>query len=260
MVNSGIFLSGLDTKVISPRIICLEEALSTNLVAKRLIDDGGSEGIIVIADRQVNGRGRHGRRWYSPLGGLYLSIVLQPPAGAASSPLLGIMLANAAVSALEETARLQARLKWPNDLLVNGKKLGGILSELVPTTKGRLVAILGIGINISSQILDFPDRLRNTMTTIAEESHVVPTREVLASSIINNADSQLQEVYETRAFDSILMNYAEICETLGRDVMVRLSTENLRGTAVEIDASGGLIVKNRDGQHLVSAGEVIHLR
>ncbi|NHJ12988.1 MAG: biotin--[acetyl-CoA-carboxylase] ligase [Candidatus Thorarchaeota archaeon] len=260
MVDSEALLSALNTHIISPRITYLEEVHSTNLMAKDMVRDGGGEGIVVIADRQVGGRGRHGRRWYSPSGGLYLSIVLKPPLGDSSSPFLGIMLANAALRALEESSMIKAHLKWPNDLLVNERKIGGILGELVVSEGGDALAILGIGINTSFNDSDLPEALRISATTIAKESKIVPTQEDLASQIINNIDQQLREVRERQALDFILKEYRKNCTTLGRAVLVELPAGTLNGIAVDIDNNGMLVVENGDGQHLVSAGDVIHLR
>ena len=260
MEDSEVLLRTLKTRMLSPQITYLDETESTNLVARTMVENGGGEGIIVIARRQTGGLGRHNRKWFSPVGGLYLSIVLTPPFGATSSPLLGIIMANAAIRALERVASIRAWIKWPNDLFVNDRKLGGIRGELVRTIQEDLLAIVGIGINVSSRISDFPDEFRSKTTTIAKESDSVPGYELLAGQIINGVDRILQEIYGTRSFESTINYYRQNCFTIGTGVQDELSSGIIEGVALDVDDTGQLIVKTEDGIHLISAGEVIHLK
>lgn len=259
MVDCDKILNKLDTKVLQPQFILLDRVESTNSVAKQHVLDGVNEGTVVIAESQTKGRGRYDRVWQSPSGGLYLSLVMKPHINEAQSPLLGLLVANASACAIMKMGTLQVRLKWPNDIMINRRKAGGILSELVTKDDKVSGIIVGIGVNQNSRREDLPKEIAESTTTLFEELCVETSREELVCRLICEVDRRLIALETTRSFEPTLVEYRCLCDTIGRNVRIEQETEVIEGTAVDVDETGALLVKTSDGEVAVSLGDVFHL-
>jgi BirA family biotin operon repressor/biotin-[acetyl-CoA-carboxylase] ligase len=159
-IDPRAILNGIDLVLLEPNIVCVNQTESTNALARIMVERGLGEGLVVIADLQTQGRGRHSRTWHSPLGGLYFSIVLKPRIADENAPLLGFLTACAIATGLHEVLGLEVSLKWPNDILVGERKLGGILSETV-STNGSLLVVIGVGINQNAKREDLPAEIQS---------------------------------------------------------------------------------------------------
>ncbi|MHA2020495.1 MAG: biotin--[acetyl-CoA-carboxylase] ligase [Candidatus Thorarchaeota archaeon] len=259
MLDQNEILRCAETKILAPRLIVLDEVGSTNAVAKQHMLDGEGEGLVVVADNQTEGRGRHNRVWVSPKGSLYLSIVLEPRVNESLSPLLGLLMGCASATAIMKLGVIPVRLKWPNDILVGERKIGGILSELVMDDEHVKGVIVGVGINQNVTRKDFPPEIRNSMTTVYEEICSNTSREHLASRIVGEIDRRLITIQAAQSFAPMLIEYNGLCDTLGRKVRVNQGADIIEGKATEIDDNGSLIVMTETGKEVVTLGDVVHL-
>ena len=251
-------LAGLVTRRIGAAIHLFQEVDSTNDEAAALAGRGEAEGAIIIAETQRRGRGRMGRWWQSPRGlGLYLSVILRPTIPPHGAPVLTLMGAVVGAEAIERTTGLIASLKWPNDLIVRGRKVGGILGEMAVEEGSRLLhVILGIGINVNQTETDFEGELRQTASSLQVEAGRPVDRTAIARSFCESLDGW----YERFLCDGplpILEHARRRCLTLGRQVTARSGDQEISGLAVELDDDGRLVIRDASGGvHRLLAGDV----
>ena len=233
-----------------------EDTTSTNADVRAAADAGAGEGLVLIAERQTGGRGRLDRQWESPArAGVLMSMLLRPEVPAARLPLLPLLTGVTVAEAVRSVAELPAMVKWPNDVLVDGRKLGGILVER--TADGAVV--VGIGVNVSTRA----DELPLPTATSVQIAGGAPDRESLVKEILRAFERRYATFVAARgAPESILPAYREVCETIGNDVAVQLPDgESARGVAVTVDDGGMLVVRDDDGvDRAWSAGDVVHVR
>jgi BirA family biotin operon repressor/biotin-[acetyl-CoA-carboxylase] ligase len=227
-----------------------EECTSTNDLLAELARRGYPEGTVVMARRQTAGRGRLGRRWQSPPGGIWMSVLLRPaPAllGAA-----GVLLATASVAAcrsLAEVVGLEAGIKWPNDVYWRGRKLGGVLAEAGPG-----YVVLGIGINADFPLHALPAPEREGATTVLEAAGRAPVPE-LTASLLEHLDGAYRDL-QARGVAPLLQEWRRRATVLGRVVTITAG-ESCTGVAEDIDEEGALLVRRADGELVrVVAGDV----
>jgi len=231
---------------------------STNTKAKRLARQGAPQGTVLIAGTQTAGRGRMGRSFSSPEGmGVYLSVILRPSCGPEKLMHLTCAAAVAMCEAVESAAGICPGIKWTNDLVIERRKLGGILTELSVDPKSGLVeyAIIGIGINCRQKPEDFSPELRDMATSLsmACEKAVSPAR--LAAAMVTSLAAMSDRLLTEKA--QIMAAYRDRCITLGQDIAVLRGGMRRCGTALDLDPDGGLIVRFTDGSlQSVSSGEV----
>lgn len=233
------------------RIIVPEETDSTNAYLKRLAADGAGEGTAVIAQRQTAGRGRRGRTWASETGGIYLSVLLQPQFAAEPEkiPVVSLAVGMAAYKAVLKTCGVQTGIKWPNDIVYDGRKLCGILSELCGTAESGIYCVAGIGINARRSAI--PEELRETAVSLEEIVGQTVDKNELAAQLLKETE------WEYRHLDTCVRRYAAHCITVGKEVRVIGAAAEFDAAAVGIAENGGLIVRKQDGtQTVVSSGEV----
>jgi BirA family biotin operon repressor/biotin-[acetyl-CoA-carboxylase] ligase len=230
---------------------------STNDLAMRMADEGASEGTAVIAREQGAGRGRRGRCWVSPPDcGVYLSIVLRPRVPSSELWQLAFVAALSLAEAVEHVSCVSSRIKWPNDVLVNGRKIAGILVEARRAARSsESAAVVGLGLNVNST--DFPPELAEIATSMAiEEGKRFALRTV--EQEVLDAFRARYEQYVADGFGPILEAWKGLDCTVGRDVEVRTTDHILEGTAVEVTPLGNLVIDCRDGtRREVRAGEVL---
>ncbi len=239
-------------------IICVDTIASTNTHAKNLAADGAPHGTVLIANHQTGGRGRMGRSFHSPVGsGIYLSVILRPDHLPGEMMHLTCAVGVAMCKAVESATGLCPSIKWINDLVWEGKKLGGILAELTldPATGKCAYAIVGIGINCSQNVGDFPPEIAQIATSLKQITGKSIERNRLAAAMIEALHSISENLINKK--ESIMDFYRDHCVTLGKEVSVHRFDEVRHGTAMDMDADGGLIVRFSDGTiQAVGAGEV----
>lgn len=237
-------------------IIFFPSAGSTNTLAADLAAQGAPEGTVVIADSQTAGRGRLGRSWFSPPGAnLYMSVILRPRLSPAESLLLTLMTAVACAHALSGMLPSGPAVKWPNDLIVNRRKLGGILTEMRADRSSLHFAIVGIGINVNTKIADMSEDLRGTATSLAEESGRPESRLKVTSEVLNHLDHWYSLLTAGRRRE-ILDAWRSLSASLGTMVRVTNGPDLLTGYAEDIDEYGYLIVRTGAGPQRITAGDV----
>lgn len=241
----------------TPWSLIWEEAVdSTNDRLKDLARAGAPEGTCVAAGMQTGGRGRQGRRFVSPAGtGMYFSALLRPEAPVEECMHLTCAVAVAAAQAVEQICGITPQIKWPNDLCRDGRKLGGILTE-VSARDGRLEwAVVGIGINCRTPAGGFPDPIRQIAASLEEMGGSAPEPRELARAMAEKMRDLAATFLSEKA--RWMEEFQKLCVTTGRDVCVISPSDSRRGRALEVDLQGGLIVEFLDGsREVVSSGEV----
>lgn len=245
----------LRTKKLGKEILYLHEAGSINDLAKELANYRASEGTIVIAETQTAGRGRLNRKWFSPIGGLYFSIILRPKLKAKETLKLVFVTGLAVAEVLHENYGLNVETKWPNDVLVNGRKVCGILSEM--KTKGEKVnyTVIGVGINANVNVKkEFPEELKTAATSIENELGKKVRLEELLKLLLEKLDS-LYEQFLKEGFSKILKKWRKYAYFLGKAVEVISGNERLCGLALDVDDKGALVVRLENGtmKHIFAA-------
>ena len=232
---------------------------STNDLARSLAEAGDAEGIVIVAEQQTAGRGRLGRAWASPPGGLWLSVMLRPRLPAAQTPLVGLAASAATAAAIEEMTALRPRVKWPNDVLVEGRKVAGLLLEAGPVHRDTAAPswlVVGIGINVNVAPEALPRRPQYPATSLAAAAGRSVGRGPLLRTLLRRFDRDYGELRE-RGGAAILERWRALSETLGREVRVATASATIEGLAYDVDEVGALLVRARDGgERRIVAGEV----
>ena len=247
----------LNTKVIGAKIYTYESVPSTMDIAFDLAVKGAAEGVVVCAEAQTKGRGRLGRHWYSPKdSGLYFSFILRPPILPAQAPKLTLLAAVSTCLAIRNMAGLPVLIKWPNDILIKEKKLGGILTELNAETDRIKFVVVGIGINVNTAKHNLP-------------AHAVSLKEALGKSVsrvdlLKEILRQLDKDYllfKKEGFHPIVEQWRQFSATLGCRVKVLCQKEHIEGEAVDVDTDGGLLIRKDSGfVEKIMSGDVVKVR
>ncbi len=261
-----------------------DEIGSTNDRAIELAKDGTGEGVFIIARSQLGGRGRQGRKWVSPPdSGVFMSILLRPKLSPSDLPLISLATGVAVSEALESTCGIKAGLKWVNDIVVAGKKLGGILAEMpgsrradasevaagrtlrgnsVGTKNGEerkilpAAVIVGIGINLFHEKGSLPDELKDRITSVKDHSSIETNANRLVAEILNCLESQYNNLLHG-APEFVLDEWKQRSITLGKRVRATIGDDTIEGNAIDITESGALILQLDSGEtEVVHAGEI----
>jgi BirA family biotin operon repressor/biotin-[acetyl-CoA-carboxylase] ligase len=249
----------LNTHDVGRVVHWFEEIGSTNDRAKELADDGAEHGAVVIAEAQTAGRGRRGRNWASPpRRNLYFSVVLRPDLPPARAPELTLVGSVALCDALRQ-AGVQAGIKWPNDLLVSGRKIAGILTELAAEPDKVDWVVLGAGVNVNARREDFPEEVRREATSLFLERGQPAPRVLFAAACFTALETWLDR-HDEEGFGVIREAWRERSVTLGREVLVTVDGRELAGVAEDIDETGALLVRTAAGLERVLSGDVQLLR
>jgi BirA family transcriptional regulator, biotin operon repressor / biotin---[acetyl-CoA-carboxylase] ligase len=248
----------INTEVIGQNLKFFEQVDSTNLYAKRIAEGGFEDGTVIMADEQLNGRGRMGRTWASPKGkGIWMTIMLKPKISPADASKVTLLTACAVCKAIEEISGLYTQIKWPNDIVLNGKKLCGILTEMSAEIDEINYLIIGIGVNVNIDLEDFPHELQAIATSIKIEKGDMIIRKELAAAIINNFERYYKGFIMTGSIKDYINEYKERSAILGKEVRVTSSTLELQGTVVDISEEGQLQLELCDGSiKEIISGEV----
>lgn len=250
---------GLKTSYIGKNIYYLKRVNSTNEEAKRLAELSEVEGTLVITEVQNKGRGRFNRRWFSPQGGIWASLILRPTMSSKQIPLITLMIGVAICEAVREITQIKATLKWPNDCLIKGKKFAGILLEAqrVKNILRYLIAGFGINVNISKEL--FPKDLQNIATSIKEELGKEISRIDLIKLILENIE-YLYEVMKKDGIEEIKRKWKFFSDTIGREVSIKVAGKVIKGNVLDINDEGALIIsQDHDKIITVYSGDLEYL-
>lgn len=238
------------------KVIYFDEIDSTNSEVKRQAKAGAGHGLVVIAQKQNAGRGRLGRSWSSPKGtGLWMSFLLKPDIEAENASMLTIVAAMAAQQAIESVTGLSALIKWPNDIVVNGKKICGILTEMV--TEGIQIKYVVVGVGINVNTYEFPEEIKETASSLKIESGKEVSKEELFASFGQHFEKYYEKFISCKNLSLIMDEYNTNLANKGREVKIIDGDEERICTAIGINEIGELMVKNSEGHvDIVRSGEV----
>ena len=256
MYNKRELEQGLKTKTMGQSIYFYEETDTTNNRARELALEGAPEGTLVVAEKQTAGRGRRGKVWESPLGtGIWMSLVLRPQIMPAEASVLTLLCGLATAEAIEAETGLSAGIKWPNDILINGKKAVGILTEMDCEMSEVHFVIPGIGINVNTA--SFPPEIAEIATSLYLECGKTVSRRRLVHRVLERLEEHYETFLRTGSFAAMLEDYRKHCITLGKEVHV-LGREPFFAEALDITPEGELLVRRADnGKEEVSIRGVI---
>jgi BirA family biotin operon repressor/biotin-[acetyl-CoA-carboxylase] ligase len=240
----------LNTTRVGRQLVCLPETTSTNADAFRLAEEGAEEGMVIIADAQSSGKGRRGRAWSSPSGvNLYCTVVLRPSIMPHEAPQLTFLSAVAVARAIEQTTALKPEIKWPNDVLINGRKVAGLLNEMSAETDGINFVILGIGVNLNMTSDQFPVDVdvRTPATSLLLEQGRPVNRVQFAAAMLGELD-RLYTDFLRHGFGPVREEWQQRCNANGREVVVSgAGVDTVRGMFYGIDGDGALLLRFPDG-------------
>ncbi|MEA1939405.1 MAG: biotin--[acetyl-CoA-carboxylase] ligase [Candidatus Caldatribacteriota bacterium] len=240
---------GLSTNYIGQKIYYFHELESTNITAKEKalsVKQKTDEGTIIIAEKQIGGKGRLGRKWFSPTGGIWLSILLYPQLSPSYIPRITLITAVAVVKAIEKSIQIKSQIKWPNDILINGKKVCGILTEMSAELDLINWVIVGIGLNANINQEEFPEELKNESISLKK----VLGEEISRVKLVQIFLEEFEKYYEMlKRKESILIlnEWKMYSHTLGKKIKVNIGEKVIVGKAIDINEKGALILKKEDG-------------
>lgn len=246
----------LKTKVFGKEVLSYRTLGSTNQLAFRLAEGGAPEGILIVADEQTKGRGRMGRSWHSPPRvGLWMSIILRPDIPPFKAPGLSICAGLALAQAISHLTGIEAKIKWPNDCLLNGRKVGGILLELSAELDRINFVVAGVGVNVNQRSSDFPKKLSSLATSVRMEYGKEVSRMRLLTLFLQRFETIYID-FKKKGLAPQRRLIKRFSSLLGRSVAVRFGKEKIEGVAEDIDDNGSLVIRTGKGKEVVRAGEV----
>lgn len=247
---------GLSTKTLGINIYSFDRVGSTNVIAHKYADKDEPEGTVILAERQTAGKGRLGRTWHSPAKrGIYLSMILRPQIAPTMAPGLSLIAALSIAKTLREYPGIKATIKWPNDVLFDGRKLAGVLTELAAEIDRIKYVIMGIGINANHDENDFPAELRDKASSLKIVAKAPVDRIKLTKLLLTFLEEHYQE-YLSRGFKRLIKPIRSYSSVLGKSITFRQDGNAVTGKAVDIDMNGLLVVET-DGKTLaLGSGEV----
>lgn len=245
------------THIVGRDIRVFEQTTSTNDVVEKLARDGVREGAVVFAESQTKGRGRLGRKWVSPpRKGLWFSLLLRPNLRPQEVTQLTVASGTALRRAIFSQTGLPLEIKWPNDILIGGKKVAGILTEMSAELDRVRHVILGIGIDVNQDAAEFSPELRKIATSLKIERGEALSRAALAVAILRELDEEYLRVYAGK-FSRIADDWVEHCGTIGQNVVVLIGDQKIRGRAESLDTDGSLILRTEHGRlQRITGGDV----
>jgi len=249
--------AGLDTDTFGRVVYALDQVDSTNTFASRLAADGAKEGTLVISDSQSAGRGRLGRNWSSPPGmNVYMSLILRPGIPPVDAPLITLAASVALAKSVNGLYGIDARIKWPNDLLIDGRKLAGMLTEMNAEPERVRHIVLGVGVDVNMPKRAFPADIRDASTSVMVELG----RKVNRAELVRGFLFELEQVYHmflSGGRAQVLDEWRGLSCTLGRNVRIHAVSGYTEGLAVNVDDTGALVLKHPDGRLVtVTGGDV----
>lgn len=247
--------SALHTETFGRHVVYLESTQSTNEEAKKIAREGAEEGTIVVAEEQITGHGRLARGFYSPFAkGIWFSLILRPKFFPMEASKCTLMAAVGVCRGIRRMGLADAGIKWPNDILVHGKKLVGILTLMSASMEKIDYIIMGIGINTGIKKNEFPEDFREGATSFLNEGINVSRKDLLAA-ILGELEKEYS-IAQDEGFDKVLDDWRALSVTLGQEVRVIFGDDSYTGKAVDIDRDGCLLVNTGSEVKRVIAGDV----
>jgi len=254
MLSEQTLQKGLGTRAFGSKIFAFETIDSTNNCAKAVAGCGADEGTVVIAEHQTNGRGRHGRVWQSiPNENLMFSVVLRPNLSPEALNLLPLYVAVAVSDAIQGLTGIRPECKWPNDLLINGKKVAGILIEGSFKQTSMEFVVVGVGINVNQ--LRFPAELESTATSLRLETGREIERIPLFREILRSMEKTYRRSSST-GFRSVIPQWLASCRMVNRTISISEQGAVFSGTVKGLSPEGGLVLQTDGTERTVFAGDV----
>lgn len=245
--NAAELLGSLSTKTMGRTIKLYDSVESTQTVAHKLAEQGAVEGTLVLAERQTAGRGRMGRSWHSPKGkGVWMSLILRPQIPLHFTPQLTLLVAVALCRTIRQIEPLPVAIKWPNDLLIDGKKISGILLESSAEDERLHYVIAGVGVSVNLQADDYPEELRGIAASLRMASGKEWSRSGLIRMFLAQFET-LYGLYNAEGFEPIRVAWEALAVSLGKPIRARTPKGDVEGTAESIDEMGALLVRLADG-------------
>jgi len=255
-------VDGLDTRQVGRRAYYFDEIGSTQNYAVCLAESGCQGGSVVIAERQTHGRGRLQRRWESPEGGVWLSAVLRPKLSGTALSLIPVAVAVAFADAVKRTSGIDVRLKWPNDITIQSKKVAGIITDASLESNRLQYAVAGIGINFDVDAKSLEGRLKKTpnyygVTSMARHGSI--DRLEMIQALLEELEGRILQLEQGRT-NGIIRDWIRRSETIQKTVSATVDGKKMTGTAEGMDLDGALIINTPGGKRRVLAEDITHLR
>jgi BirA family biotin operon repressor/biotin-[acetyl-CoA-carboxylase] ligase len=251
----------LRTEILGREVISYAQTGSTNDIALSLAASGMKEGTLVVAENQTEGRGRRDRKWLSPMGtSILASLILRPSIMAYEAHIITLIGAAAVVQAIRSITHLPALIKWPNDVVVNGKKVSGVLTEMRTEERRVNFLVVGIGVTVNIPRSYLPAEIMDSATSLSAELGHDVSRIALLQEIVRQLEHRYMKVKEGK-IDVLLDEWKELSATVGRRVRVGLARRIIRGYAMDIDETGALLIRMDTGQvQRITADDAVQLR
>ncbi len=265
--NSDILLpweitANLKTEIIGQQAYYFDTIDSTQSQALKMAKESSNNGSVIIATKQTGGKGRDGRRWISPKGGIWLSIILQPKFDITITTLFPIASALALSIAIEKTFSIKPELKWPNDLTIKGKKVAGMLVDVSLESNRIENLVLGVGINFDVNVKQIEKLLKNTPNFYGVATLREQKKEIKPIHLVQTFLVELEKIYKSlnaKQTENIISEWTSRSSTIGKNVELNTVDTKIKGKAIRIDKDGALVVLENNKQHRVIAGDIIHL-
>ena len=254
--------SELKTKLIGQKVYYFDSIDSTQNQALKIANEPENNGAVIIAATQTGGKGRTGRKWISPKGGIWFSIILHPKFDISITTLFPIASSLALSKAIENTFEITPELKWPNDLTIKSKKIAGILVDAAFESNKIESLVLGVGINFNVDIKAIKKTLKDTPNFYGVASLSEQNKKVKPIQLVQNFFVELEKIYELlnkKQTKKIILEWTKRSSTLGKNVEINTTDGKIKGKATKIDEDGALIISNKSKTYKVIAGDVIHL-
>jgi len=236
----------LRTNLIGKTIHWFSEVTSTNDLAKEIAAIGAREGTVILAETQTRGKGRLSREWASPKGGIWLSTILRPRLSVKDIPKLTVMTSLAVAKTINQLFNLKPKVKWPNDVLINTKKVCGILTEANTRDSITNFVVVGIGINANIELNSLPKQVRENATSLKHELKREIDREQFLRILLEKMEHYYGKLIDGK-FSLVLKEWKSLCGFLGSYVEVTSWKETIEGWAIDVDENGALIIRLQDG-------------
>lgn len=241
--------NGLDTKFLGKKILHYDSVTSTNDLVKEYALKKEKAGLVIIGEEQVKGRGRRGRTWESPKGtGIWMSILLRPDIPPKDGPKFTLLSAVAVTKAIREITGIEAKIKWPNDIIIDNKKVCGILTEMNAEIDYINYVIIGIGINVNGKKEDFPKEVQDRAISLSQVKGQLVSRKDLVRSILKKIEDYYFQFTNVMDFTGILEEWKSLSCNLGKEVRATIKGKEIIGLAIDINKDGSLLLKKNDGE------------
>lgn len=256
VVTKEELVSMMDTKWAGQNVCYFDKIDSTNIRAKQMGEEGAPHGTLIAADYQGAGRGRRGRMWESPSGSsIYMSLLIRPDIPPLNAPMLTLVMALSAADGLKECTGLDVQIKWPNDIVANGKKLAGILTEMSTEIDYINYVVIGIGINVNMR--EMQKDIEETATSVRIETGQVTRRSEVIASIMKKFEENYEKFLETQDLQALQEQYNHLLINKNKEVRILGANKEFTGYALGINEKGELQVKKEDGTiKSIFSGEV----